>query len=342
MRMSVALPAIIVLLSLQQELVYPGNLWSLRMDQFAALKAFRAVVEEDGFAPAARRMGQATSSLTRQVNSLEANLRTQLLNRSTRSVTLTDAGIGYYDQVVVVLDALAEANRSVSEAGGTPRGHLRVSMPVVFSSMHIAPAVGLFMRRYPEIKLEFKLSDGFVNLVDDRIDVAVRIGLLETGSLIVRKLAPNRRLICASPDYLGEHGVPNHPQELLNHNCLCFEFSDGDRTWRFENKTENLSIKVHGMMVANNSEMLRQAAISGSGLLLMPSWLVGEDLKSGRLVQVLEHWTAGHRETDTSIHAVYLPNRKASKKVRVFVDHLIEHFGHPPYWEKSVESRTSS
>jgi len=306
------------------------------MDQFAALKAFCAVVEEDGFAPAARRMGQATSSLTRQVTALEKSLGTQLLNRSTRSVTLTDAGVGYYAQAVVVLDVLEDANRSVSEAGGAPRGHLRVSMPVVFSSMHIAPAMGTFMRRFPDIKLELELSDRFVNLVENRIDVAVRIGVLETGSLIARKLAPNRRLICASPAYLSAHGAPAHPDRLLEHNCLCFKFADGDRNWRLEKGTEQVSFKVHGTMVADNSEMLRQAAISGAGLLLMPSWLVGEDLKAGRLVQVLEDWTAGHRETETSIHAVYLPNRKGSRKVRAFVDHLMEAFGSPPYWENGT------
>ncbi|MGS4883431.1 LysR family transcriptional regulator [Roseibium sp. MB-4] len=304
------------------------------MDRFAALKAFCTVVEEDGFAPAARRMGQATSSLTRQVNALEESLGTQLLNRSTRSVTLTDAGGGYYDQAVLILEALDEANKSVSEAGEGPRGHLRVSLPVVFSSLHIAPAIGPFLRRFPDIKLELELSDKLVNLVEDRIDVAIRIGILETGSLIARKLAPNRRLVCASPDYLAERGVPRHPEDLLAHNCLCFRFADGDRTWRFETAAERLSVKVHGTMVADNSEMLRQAAVGGAGLLMMPSWLLGDDLTAGRLVPVLESWTAGHRDVETAIHAVYLPNRKTSKKVRAFVDHLMDHFGTPPYWDK--------
>lgn len=241
------------------------------MDYFAALRAFRAVVEEDGFAPAARRMGLATSSLTRQVNSLEESLGIQLLNRSTRSVTLTDTGAGYYDQTILLLDALDDAKRSVSKAGGAPRGLLRISMPVVFSSMHVAPAMGSFMRRCPEVELDFCLSDRFVNLVEDRIDIAIRIGKLDTGSLIARKLAPNRRLICASPDYLVEHGVSMHPDDLKVHNCLCFAFADGDRTWRVEKGGERLNVKVKGSMVANNSEMLRQTAIHGGGLLLNPA-----------------------------------------------------------------------
>lgn len=306
------------------------------MDYFAALRAFRAVVEDDGFAPAARRMGMATSSLTRQVNALEESLGTQLLNRSTRSVTLTDIGASYLDQTILVLDALEDANRSVSEAGGAPRGSLRISMPVVFGAMHVAPAMGLFMRRCPEIELDFQLSDGFVNLVEDRIDIAIRIGKLDSSSLIARRLAPHRRLICASPDYLGEHGAPQHPEDLKDHKCLCFTFAHGDRTWRLEKEGQRLNLKIKGSMVANNSEMLRQTAINGGGLLMMPSWLVGEDLKAGRLTQVLPDWIVGHGETDTAIHAVYLPNRRGSKKVTAFVEHLRAHFGAPPYWEDGV------
>lgn len=306
------------------------------MDYFAALRAFRAVVEEDGFAPAARRMGFATSSLTRQVNSLEENLGTQLLNRSTRGVTLTDVGASYYNQTILVLDALEDATRSVIEADGAPRGLLRVSMPVVFGSLHIAPAMGVFTRRCPEVQFDFQLSDGFVNLVEDRIDIAIRIGRLETSSLIARKLAPNRRLICGSLDYLCERGVPQHPNDLKNHNCLCFAFSDGDRTWQVEKGGERLSLKVKGSVVANNSEMLRQTAINSGGLIMMPSWLVGEDLKAGRLTRVLSDWTVGHGDTDTAIHAVYLPNRRGSKKVTAFVDHLKKHFGSPPHWEEAT------
>lgn len=306
------------------------------MDYFSALRAFRAVVEEDGFAPAARRMGMATSSLTRQVNNLEETLGVQLLNRSTRSVTLTGAGTRYLEQVLLVLDGLDDANRSVSEAGGAPRGQLRVSLPVVFAALHVAPSLGLFIREYPEITFDLRLSDGMVNLVEDRIDVAIRIGTLGTTSLIARKLAPHRRLICASPDYLGEHGVPTHPSDLEAHRCLCFAFSDGDKTWRFEKAGEQLSIRVNGPIVADNSEMLRHAAIGGAGILMMGSWLVGQDVKAGRLVQVLVDWTAGHRETDSAIHAVYLPNRRGSQKVKAFVDHLIAHFGCPPYWEDGV------
>lgn len=261
----------------------------------------------------------------------------QLLNRSTRSVTLTDAGVRYLERVTVILDGLDDANRSVSESGGAPRGRLRVSMPTAFASMHVAPAMGQFMRAYPKISLDLRMEDGVVNLVEDRVDVAVRIGVLETASLIARRLAPNRRLICASPRYLSEHGSPDHPNDLTRHNCLCFTFEDGDRTWRLEKGGDAHAIRVDGTMVANNSEVLRQAATDGAGIVMLPSWLVGEDIRAGRLIQLMPGWIAGHRETDSAIHAVYLPNRRGSQKVRAFVDHLIQRFGASPYWDEGLD-----
>jgi len=271
------------------------------------------------------------------VNALGESTGNLLCNRPRGSGPLTDSGASDVAQAILVLEALEDANRSVREAGGAPRGLLRISMPVVFGSMHIAPAMGLFMRRCPEIELDFQLSDGFVNLVEDRIDIAIRIGKLDSSSLIARRLAPHRRLICASPDYLGEHGIPKHPDRLKGHDWLRFACADGDRTWRMERDGKSLNLKVKGSMTANNSEMLRQTAINGGGLLMMPTWLVGEDLKAGRLTQVLSDWTIGHGETDMAIHAVYLPNRRGAKKVTAFVEHLRSHFGAPPYWEAGVE-----
>lgn len=307
------------------------------MDQLASLKAFVAVAENGGFAKAARLANMATSSVTRQVDNLEENLGVQLLNRSTRSVTLTTAGETYYQQATRILDDLEEANRSVSEADGAPRGTLRVSLPVVFARLHVAPAIGQFMRAFPKVKLEVTMSDNVVNLVEDRIDVALRLGGLESSTLIARKLAPHRRIVCASPDYLGEHGEPSHPEQLSEHNCLNFVFDDGDVTWSFENDAGPVSVSTRGTLWANNSDILREAAISGVGILLMPTWLVGDDIRAGRLKPILTDWNAGHRDIDASIHAVYLPNRRGSKKVRAFVDFLANHFGAKPYWEEQMD-----
>lgn len=305
------------------------------MDIFAALNAFVSVVDNGGFAKAARGLGMATSSVTRQVNALEGHLGTQLLNRSTRSVTLTDAGARYYEQAVRVLGDLEDANRSISETDGPPRGLLRVSLPVAFARLHVAPAISEFLRACPDIELDLMMSDGMVNLVEERVDLAIRIGSLESSSLIARKIAPHRRVVCASPDYLGEHGEPRTPADLAQHACLAFAYAGTGQSWRFAGPSGETEVAVKGPLRANNSEMLREAAIGGSGLILMPTWLVGGDIEAGRLRAVLTDWDAGPGGADAAINAVYLPNRRGSKKVRAFIEFLIARFGSPPYWDKA-------
>lgn len=307
------------------------------MDHFSALKAFVAVVDDGGFAKSARRAGVATSSMTRQVNTLERHLGTQLLNRSTRSVTLTDAGESYYEQAVRILEDLDEANRSISEADGPPRGVLRVSLPVVFARLHIAPAVSEFLQACPEIELDLMMTDNVVNLVEERVDLAVRIAGLDSSSLIARKLAPLHLLVCASPDYLSEHGEPKSPSELARHNCLTFTSAIGDRSWRFSGPKGDERIRINGNLRANNSEMLRETVLRGTGIALLPSWLVGRDVEAGRLRAILTGWETTTGSVGSAIHAVYQPNRRGSKKVNAFVDFLAARFGSPPYWDVACD-----
>ena len=306
----------------------------LQMDLFTGLRVFVAVVADGGFAGAARRMGMATSSLTRQVNALEAHLGTRLLNRSTRSVTLTDAGRSYHERAQRILEDLEDANRSVAEDDGPPRGVLRVSLPSAFARIHVAPAVSDFLKACPAIELDLVLTDSLVNLVEERVDLAVRIGSLDSSSLIQRKLAPHRRVLCASPDYLAEHGKPKRPKDLSNHNCLTFSYAEGDQRWRFAGPPGRESVRIKGSLQANNSELLRAAAVGGTGIVLLPSWLVGDDLKARRLRVLLPRWQANTGEGEAGIHAVYLPNRRGSRKVGAFVDFLAKRFGSPPYWDR--------
>ncbi|WP_313516426.1 LysR family transcriptional regulator [Pseudomonas sp.] len=303
------------------------------MDTFAALNAFIAVIEEGGFAPAGRRMQVATSSVTRQVDALEESLGTRLLNRSTRSVTLTSAGESYFEHAVRILGDLESANLEVSEAAEAPRGLLRVSLPVAFARLHIAPALPEFTRRYPDIRLDLVLSDTIADLVEQRLDLAIRLGGVESPSVVARKIAPHHRCLCASPAYLREHGEPRTPADLTQHQCLTFSYSRGSNIWHFKGRTEEV-VRVTGPVRANSSELLREAAIAGMGLILMPSWLVGGDIEAGRLRLVLPQWSSGIGETDAGIHAVYQPNRRSSKKVRAFIDFFATHFGSPPYWDR--------
>jgi DNA-binding transcriptional LysR family regulator len=304
------------------------------LDLFACLKAFVTVVDRGAFSRAAHEIGMSASSLTRQVDSLEEHLGVLLLNRSTRRLTLTDAGESYHEQAARILGELNEANRSVGESGGPPRGLLRVSLPVAFAQLHIAPAIPDFLRACPEVELDLILTDAMVNLVEERVDMAVRIGSLDSSSLIARKLAPQRRLVCASPDYLAARGEPQAPADLAGHNCLSFSYGRGDRTWRFAKGSAEQVIRIAGSIRANNSLLLRNAAVEGSGIILMPSWLVGDDIEAGRLRTLLTDWEPSPSRPGAAIHAVYLPNRRSSKRVRAFVDFLAARFGSPPYWDR--------
>lgn len=304
------------------------------MDKFEALIGFVAVVEHGGFAPAARRLGLAPSSLTRQLNSLEESLGAQLMNRSTRKVTLTDAGARYYEDARRILEELEDADRGVSERAGPPSGLLRVTMPPAFGRLHVAPAIPAFLRKFPAMRLDIRLADTMANLVEDRIDVAIRLGSLASSNLIARKLAPHRRVICASPDYLGEHGAPAEPRDLSRHRCLLFDYPLGANTWTLARDGKSEKVSISGALRADGSEFLREAAISGAGLLLMPTWLVGDDIAAGRLVRVLEQWSPAPAGDEGAIWAVYLQNRRGSKKLASFLDFLTKHFGAPPYWDR--------
>ena len=309
---------------------------------FAALQAFVAVVDEGGFAPAARRAGQAASSFTRQVDALEATLGTLLLLRTTRQVTLTSAGEAYYPQARAILDQLAEANRVVREGPGAARGVLRISLPVTFARLHVTPHLPAFMAVHPDITLDVTVTDAVEDLAAQRIDVAVRLGVLDSSSLIARRLAPQRRLVCASPAYLEAKGRPACPQDLTRHACLSFAFADGARRWRLSRAGQHEWVRVDGPLRTNHADTIRESALASAGLALLPTWLVGEDIAAGHLEPVLAGWQADIARPgalplgETGIHAVTLPDRRGMAKVRLFVNFLAERFGAPPYWERGL------
>ncbi|MDQ0839355.1 LysR family transcriptional regulator [Sphingomonas faeni] len=292
------------------------------MDKFAALRAFVAVVERGAFARAARDVGQAPSSLTRQVDALEDQLGAPLLNRSTRRLSLTDAGEIYYEQALRILEELAEADRSVGDRAGPLRGVLRASLPVAFAQLHIAPLIPGFLKCHPAVELEISLSDAPVDLVEDRMDLAIRIGPVAAPSVIVRKIAENVRRLCASPDYIASAGAPASPEELAGHACLGFLHGTKDRAWHFAQGGTRKAVPVTGPLRANSSLLLREAAIAGTGIALLPDWLIDRDLASGALTRLLPGWDVAPRRTSGAIHAVYLPSRRASRPVRSFVDYL--------------------
>jgi DNA-binding transcriptional LysR family regulator len=302
------------------------------MDRLAAIEAFVRVAECGSFSKAAERLHSSKSVVSRQVGALEADLGARLLHRTTRALTLTEAGRSYFEQASRILADLAEANASVGQLQAAPRGRLRVSAPMSFGFLHLAPAVPDFLDRYPDVEIELAMNDRYVDLVDEGFDMAVRIGKLEDSSLVARKLAPARRTVCAAPAYLQARGIPASPDDLRAHECLCYSNVGLSQEWRFVRPDGRpWPVEVRGRLHANNGDALRAAALRGFGLAVLPSFLVGHDFQSGALVSVLDAFMA----QDSAVHAVYPHARHLSPKVRAFVDFLAERFGPDPYWDRA-------
>lgn len=295
------------------------------MDKLLALKAFVDVAETGGFSKAARRVGMATSSVTRLMDSLEESLGSALFTRTTRHVTLTDAGASYLEQVTQILSDLEEADGSVFDGGAEPSGPLKVSAPVTYARLYIGPHLGTFLARYPKVSLDLVVSDAFVDLAADRFDLAVRIGVPENQpNLIVRKLEEHHRLVVASPAYLKARGEPTSPEQLRDHDCLRFSYQPGPQRWSFS-RGEEVSVDIGGRLAANSSDILRDAALEGHGIALLAQWLVGEDVRSGRLKRLFADYGVNPHDQSTCVYAAYLPNRRYSRKVHAFLEFLQQH-----------------
>ena len=300
------------------------------MDRLAAIEAFVRVAETHSFSEAARRLHASQSAVSRAVSGLEAELGARLLHRTTRSLTLTEAGRGYFERAARILADLEEANLAVTQLQAAPRGRLRVNAPMSFGFLHLAPALPDFLALYPELSVDLSMSDRFVDLIEEGVDVAVRIGALEDSSLIARKLAPIRRVVCASPAYLNARGTPLAPDDLKQHDCLCNSNIAVLHEWRFAAADGKLwPVDVNGRLSANNGDALRVAALKGLGLANLPTFIVGADLQAGTLMTVLDDFAV----QDLSMSAVYPPGRHLSPKVRAFVDFLADRFGPRPYWD---------
>jgi len=306
--------------------------------RFDTILAFVRVAETGSFSEAARRLNLSKSMISRQVSALEADLGVRLLHRTTRSLSPTEAGRAYLERCQRILADLDEANLLVSHLQAVPRGRLRVSAPLSFGVGHLSSCLPGFLERYPEIELEMGFTDRHVDLVEEGWDVAVRIGRLADSSLIVRRLAPVRRLAAASPAYLERRGTPTRPEELAGHDCLAH----GGRIhseWRFTGDDgKPLQVEVRGRFDADNGDVLRDMALAGLGIVLLPSFFLGDDIRAGKLVPLLEKYVP----LDSSLNAVYPHGRHLSPKVRAFVDHLAATFCPEPYWDRDLTAPGTS
>ena len=299
------------------------------MDKLASLRAFAKVVELSSFSQAARELNVSRSAVSKQLLDLEQDLGVQLLSRTTRKTAPTEAGQAYYQHAVAILADLDEADLAISQAQAKPRGLLRVNAPMSFGTMHLGRAIADFMAKYPELRIQLALSDEFVDPVAEGFDVTIRIADLPPSSLIARKLAPARLVVCAAPSYLERRGTPAHPNDLRGHDCLTYGFQTTGNQWKLTGADGEHWIQIHSKLCASNGEVLRDVAVQGQGIALLPSFIVGADLQAGRLRSILTDYAApgGH------MHAIYPPTRHLSVKVRVFIDFLVERFGGRPYWD---------
>lgn len=299
------------------------------MDKLAAITVFLQVVDSGSFAKASDVLGLSATTTSRLVQALEDDVGARLLHRSTRRLSLTEAGEKLQRHYAGMLRDLAAAEAAVSAASAAPAGLLRVSLPHTFATRHMMAMLRAYQADHPAVELDVSLSDSRVDLVKDRIDVALRIARALDSELVARPLATIRLAICAAPAYLARQGTPATPAQLREHQCLVYTENDPPDEWRFDGPAGTVVQRVPVAYRSNNGEMLREAALSGAGIIVQPEFLVGDDLRAGTLVRVLE----GHEPTGLTAWAIYLDRDHMPGKVRSFVDFLARAFAAAPAWE---------
>ena len=295
------------------------------------LDIFARVARTGNMSAAGREKSLSPAVVSKRISLLEEQLGTRLFHRTTRQLTLTETGEGYFKRVVDILSLVDEAEDFVSRRNTKPRGLLKVTAPTSFSRLHIAPYLPDFLSRYSEIELDFQLTDQFVDIIREGFDLALRIGELEDSSLVARKLATDARVICASPRYLENAGTPASLADLDVHNCLSAGAQD---YWRLEGPDGQHQLKVKGNIRSNSAEFIREALLAGIGLGLRSTWDIGPELTSGDLKVVLPQYRGSSK---VAIHAVYPCREFMPEKVNVFIEFLASLYGADPYWNKGLD-----
>jgi len=292
------------------------------MDKLAGMRAFVKVVEHGSFSDAARSLRLSRSAVSKYVMELEQDLGVQLLNRTTRSASPTENGRAYYERLVAILAELEEADSAVTRLAVEPRGLLRINAPMSFGTIHLSPAIAEFIEKYSQLQVQLALSDEQIDAVQEGFDVTLRIAELASSSLIARRLLGVQRVFCAAPAYIKARGAPLHPKDLKNHDCLAYGFLATGNQWKLTGPDGEHWISVPWRLCANNAEVLKQAAVAGRGIALLPTFIAGSALDSGALLPVLE----SYRAPEIGLYAIYPPTRHLSSKVRVFIDFLVGRF----------------
>lgn len=300
------------------------------MDRFGDLDVFAHVVTAKSMSAAGRELKLSPAVISKRIRRLEERLGVRLLQRTTRQLSLTEAGQGFYERVVSILASIEDAEAWVASGSGQARGTLRVSAPTSFGRLHIAPHLKPFLDSNPMVTVDLILTDSFVDIIGEGFDLAVRIADLQDSSLVAKRLAPNHRLLCATPDYIAARGLPRNIEDLSQHTLIAHNADQ----WRLDGPSGTVGVNVTGPLRTNSSEVVREALLAGVGIALRSTWDVGPELKSGQLVHVLPEYSGGKR---VAVYGVYPSRRHMEQKVRVFVDYLAELYGATPYWDAGLD-----
>jgi DNA-binding transcriptional LysR family regulator len=303
------------------------------MDRFVALESFVTVVEAGQFSAAAVRLGLGKSVVSRRVSELEEHLGARLLQRTTRRLSLTEAGREFYPRALQLLEDLAEAEQSITSGQGMLSGRIRLATPLTFGLLHLTPLISRFMQAHPKVVLDLDMDDGQVDLIQEGADLALRIGHLEDSSMVALPLAPVRSLIVASPDYLARHGTPTTPDQLKGHPALCYSNLPDPQKFRlFDREGRQSTVRLTPRMLANNGDLLLSAAAAGLGICLSPTFIAYRAIVEGRLVPVMRDY----RLPTATAYAVYPSRRFVPQRVRALVSFLQQEFGDRPYWDEGL------
>ncbi len=295
-----------------------------------SMRVFSAVAKNNSFSDAAKKLSISKAMASKHVQSLENSLGVRLFNRTTRKLSLTDVGSSYYDKVSVILDDIDETELAISQLNSEPKGKLRIMAQPSFGAFHLSRALSIYLRKFPEVSTEIELSNRIPDLVEDRIDLAFHVGELDYSAYVARKITSARRVVCASPYYLKQNGIPRTPDDLKKHNCLIYAPRTAQTEWDFIRNKEKIKIKIDGDIQCNDGDALRIAAIQSCGIVQLPTYMVGLDIQSGRLNALLEEY----EPIKLPVYAIYNHRKYLSAKIQTFIDFMYEQYQPEAYWNE--------
>ena len=304
------------------------------MNRFENMDTFIRVVEAGSISGAADRLNVAKSAVSRRLKELEKHLGVELFHRTTRQMNLTDTGRAFYHQTVRILDDVLEAEIATSQAHGTLKGSLKIALPSTFGLMHMGPIINDFIKEHPQIEFDLDFNDREVDLIQEGFDLAIRIANLPDSSLIARRIAHVKTVICASPEYLQQMGTPQSPEDLIEHKCLVYSLQRDFEYWHLTDANGNeIKTKIYPYLKASTGEFLKEAAVDGQGIILVPTFIAYKEIERGSLIPLLKDYSS----PQINAYAIYPQTRHLSQRVRAFVDLLVKRFEGTPYWDLCLQ-----